>query len=121
MKAIAYHIDPKDKELLILANYKKHDITVISNSLATDTIGFAAGKEALIVFNDDPIESSIIEGLKALGVKYIVSSSLDCRNIDLIAVKMAGLEFACIPFDGTWDLERMQLVIAAIDKWAVKK
>ena len=38
MKAIAYNIKPEEKEWLIVANYKKHDITIIANSLNEFTI-----------------------------------------------------------------------------------
>jgi len=55
MKAIAYHIGPKEEELLVLANYKKRDITIIANSLTLDTVNFVTGKHVLIAFNEDPI------------------------------------------------------------------
>ncbi|RYG11185.1 MAG: hypothetical protein EOO07_21005 [Chitinophagaceae bacterium] len=99
MKAIAYNINSKEKEWLILANYKKHEITVISNSLTLDTLNFSSGKEALIIFNQDPLSADIIAGLKALGVKYIATSSFDYSHIDLFAAKAAGLKIANIPFN----------------------
>ena len=85
MKAIAYNIKPEEKEWLIVANYKKHDITIIANSLNLDTLTFANGKEALIVFNDDILDANLINGLKSLGIKYITTSSFDTEYIDLVA------------------------------------
>jgi phosphoglycerate dehydrogenase-like enzyme len=121
MKAIAYHINPKEKEWLILANYKKHDITIIANSLSLDTLNFAAGKEALIVFNQDPINAAIIQGLAALGIKYIATSSFDYQHIDLSAAKAAGLKIANIPFQDGGALENMKQVIFNLDNWAAGK
>lgn len=121
MKAIAYNIDPKDKECLILANYKKHDITIISNSLTLDTLNFAAGKEALIVFNKDLLDASIIEGLKVLGVKYIATSTFGYDHIDLEAAKHAGIKIANVPFKHGGALENMHQVIANLDNWAAGK
>ncbi|MES2828031.1 MAG: lactate dehydrogenase [Bacteroidota bacterium] len=121
MKAIAYHINPQEKEWLILANYKRHDITVIANSLTLDTLNFAAGKEALIVFNEDPLGASLIRGLEALGIKYIATSSFAYDHIDLIAAKDAGLKIANIPFKDGGALENMQQVIANLDNWASGK
>ncbi|WP_169306794.1 Rossmann-fold NAD(P)-binding domain-containing protein [Pedobacter polaris] len=118
MKAIAYNIDPKEKEWLVLANYKKHDITIIANSLTLDTVNFAAGKEALIVFNRDLIDAPIIEGLKNLGVKYIASSTYGYDHIDLNAAKSAGLKIANIPFKDGEALANMHQVIANLDNWA---
>jgi D-lactate dehydrogenase len=121
MKAIAYNIDTKEKEWLILANYKKHDITIIANSLTLDTLNFAAGKEALIVFNKDLIDEQIIKGLKSLGIKYIVTSTFGFDHIDLDAAKSAGLKIANIPFKHGEALENMHQVIANLDNWAAGK
>ena len=121
MKAIAYNINPKEKEWLILANYKKHDITIIANSLTLDTLNFAAGKEALIVFNEDPINATIIKGLEALGIKYIANSSFDYQHIDLSAAKASGIKIANIPFKDGGTLENMHQVITNLDNWAAGK
>jgi lactate dehydrogenase-like 2-hydroxyacid dehydrogenase len=121
MKAIAYNIDPKEKEWLILANYKKHDITIIANSLTLDTVGFATGKEALIIFNRDLIDMPIITALKAHGVKYIATSTFGIDHIDLDAAKSAGLKIANIPFKSGGALENMHQVIANLDNWAAGK
>lgn len=118
MKAIAYNIQPKEKEWLVLANYKKHDITVIANSLTLFTLHFAAGKEALIVFNQDPIDADIIAGLVSLGVKFIATSSFDCNHIDVDAARTSGIKIANIPFKDGGGLENMQQVIANLDNWA---
>lgn len=121
MKAIAYNINTKEKEWLILANYKKHDITVIANSLTLDTLNFAAGKEALIVFNNDLIDAPLIEGLKAVGIKYIASSTFGYDHIDLDAARLAGLKIANIPFKDGGALENMHQVIANLDNWSAGK
>ena len=121
MKAIAFNINPKEKEWLILANYKKHDITIIANSLTLDTLNFSTGKEALIVFNEDPINAPLIRGLAALGIKYIATSSFDHKHIDLDAAKVAGLKIANIPFKDGGALENMHQVIKNLDNWAAGK
>lgn len=121
MKAIAYNIGPKEKEWLILANHKKHDITIISNSLTMDTLAFAQGKEALIIFNEDPLNAEIIFGLKFLGIKYLAVSSFEYNHIDLTAAKETHLKIANIPFKDGGDLENMHQVIQNLDNWAAGK
>lgn len=121
MKAIAYNIGAKEKEWLILANHKKHDITIISNSLTLDTLAFANGKEALIIFNEDPLTAPIILGLKSLGIKYLATSSYEYKHIDLIAAKDTGLKIANIPFKDGGDLANMHQVIKNLDNWAAGK
>lgn len=121
MKAIAYNIGSHEKERLILANHKKHDITIISNSLTLDTLPFASGKEALIIFNEDILDAPIIAGLKDLGIKYIATSSFEYKHIDLKAAQQAGLKIANIPFKNGGDFENMHQVIQNLDNWAAGK
>lgn len=121
MKAIAYNIKPEEKECLILANHKKHDITIIANSLNEETLAFALGKEVLIVFNEDPLSKDLILGLKALGIKYIATSSFETKHIDLNAAGLAGFKIANVPFTQSEDLERMQQVVKNLDNWAAGK
>jgi lactate dehydrogenase-like 2-hydroxyacid dehydrogenase len=121
MKAIAYNIGPKEKESLILANHKKHEITIISNSLTIDTLNFADGKEALIVFNRDHIDGIVIAGLAKLGIKYIASSTFGYDYIDVKTAKRFGLKIANIPFEDGGTFENMHQVITNLDNWAEGK
>ncbi|MCY1506347.1 D-isomer specific 2-hydroxyacid dehydrogenase, catalytic domain [compost metagenome] len=117
MKAIAYNITPKDKEWLILANHKKHDITIIANSLSEDTVAYANGKEALILLNEDPLDARLIAALRNNGIKYIATTSFITDHIDLTAATHAGLKIANVPFDNGGSLEVMHQVIKNLDNW----
>ena len=121
MKAIAYNIKPNEKELLILANHKKHDITIIANSLNAETLPFAQGKEALILFNEDPLDAKLIAGLQAVGIKYIATSSFETKHIDVKATGKAGLKLANVPFKDGTELKSMEQVIKNLDNWAMGK
>lgn len=118
MKAIAYNITPKDKEWLILANHKKHDITIIANSLSEETVAYANGKEALILLNEDPLDAKTIAALKGLGVKYIATTSFITDHIDLTAAARVGLKIANVPFENGGSLEVMHQVIKNLDNWS---
>ncbi len=118
MKAIAYNITPQDKEWLIQANFKKHDITIITNSLNADTIAYAAGKEAIILLNNDPLTASQIAELKNIGIKYIATSSYNTDHIDLQAAYNLGLKIANVPFENGGSMEIMQQVIKNLDNWS---
>ncbi|MGB4399769.1 MAG: NAD(P)-dependent oxidoreductase [Daejeonella sp.] len=97
MKAVAYSIKACEKEPLIRANNKKHDITLISNRLTLDTVSYAQGKEAVLVFSSDDVSSPVINKLKELGVKYICSRSTGLDHIDLHEAHRAGIQVANIP------------------------
>ncbi|HCN82814.1 MAG TPA: 2-hydroxyacid dehydrogenase [Sphingobacteriaceae bacterium] len=97
MKAVAYSIKSFEKELLIKANKKKHDITLISNRLTADTVSYAEGKDAVLVFTNDDLSSSVLQQLKKSGVKYISTRSTGTDHIDLTEAAKLGIKVANIP------------------------
>jgi D-lactate dehydrogenase len=97
MKAVAYSIKPFEKEYLAKANRKKHDITLISNPLGTDTVIYAKGKEAVIVFTNDDVSAPVIEMLAALGIRFIVTRSTGTDHIDAAAAAKYGIKIANVP------------------------
>jgi D-lactate dehydrogenase len=97
MKAVAYSIKACEKELLITANNKKHDITLISNRLTLDTISYADGKDAVLVFSCDDLSAPVIGKLKERGVKYIATRSTGTDHIDMAEAEKLGIKVANIP------------------------
>ena len=97
MKVVAYSIKPFEKEFLIRANRKKHDITLISNPLSLETASFAAGKDAVLVFTDDDVSAPVIDKLAGLGIKHIATRSASTDNIDKTAAENRAIKLANIP------------------------
>jgi len=86
-----------EKEYLIKANQKKHDITLISNPLSADTVSFAEGKDAVLVFTNDDVSAPVINQLAAKGVKYIVTRSVGTDHINKNAAYLHGIKLANVP------------------------
>ncbi|PTQ98215.1 D-lactate dehydrogenase [Mucilaginibacter yixingensis] len=97
MKVVAYSIKPFEKEYLIKANQKKHDITLISNRLTPETVGFAEGKDAVIVFTNDDVSAPVIQELNKLGVRFIATRSAGTDHIDKQAAALHGIKLASVP------------------------
>jgi D-lactate dehydrogenase len=97
MKAVAYSIRPFEKEFLAIANQKKHDITLISNSLTSETTSYAEGKDAVIVFTNDDVSAGVIDRLAALGVKYIITRSTGTDHIDKAAAEKHNIKVSNVP------------------------
>ncbi|MGZ3752771.1 MAG: 2-hydroxyacid dehydrogenase [Mucilaginibacter sp.] len=97
MKVVAYSIKAFEKEFLIRANRKKHDITLISNPLSVETVSFAAGKDAVLVFDSDDVSALVVNKLAGLGIKYIASRSAGTYYIDKGAAENMGIKLANIP------------------------
>ena len=85
MKAVVYSTRSFEREYLAKANHKKHDITLISNALSLDTVAYASGKEAVIVFPSDDLSAVVITKLANLGIQNIISRSAGTAYIDVEA------------------------------------
>ncbi len=128
MKVIAYSIKSFEKEFLAKANQKKHDITLISNSLGLETAVFAEGKKAVIVFATDDVSAPVIEKLAKLGIKFIVTGSAGTDHIDKDAAAISNIMIAHIPSYSsqsnltTKDLQEIaDQTIKSLDLWQANK
>ncbi|RFZ89943.1 lactate dehydrogenase [Mucilaginibacter conchicola] len=130
MKVVAYSIKPFEKEFLSRANQKKHDITLISNPLSIDTVVFATGKDAVVVFSTDEVTAQIIEYLANAGVKFIATRSVSTNHIDVPATGKFGIKVANVPVHLSGDVaeqtaEALQAIadqtIINLDMWQQNK
>jgi lactate dehydrogenase-like 2-hydroxyacid dehydrogenase len=124
MRVVAYSIKFAEKEPLAIANHKKHDITLISNSLSAETVSYAAGKEAVVVFTDDLVSAAVIERLADLGVKYIATRSTSTQHIDQTAAGNRNIKIANVPAASIMTIDAAELPLALaretilnLDKW----
>lgn len=128
MRVVAYSIKSAEKEPLAIANHKKHEITLISNSLSAETAFYAKGKEAVVVFTDDVVCASVIEKLADLGVKYIATRSTDTSHIDHLASRKHNIKIGNVPHSVLMplNLEDLPMALAIetirnLDKWQMNK
>ena len=94
MKVVAYSVKPYEKESLAKANQKKHDITLIFNSLSLETAAYASGKQAVIISAGDDVGSVVMDKLAAMGVKYITTRSAENEHIDREAAAWHHIKLA---------------------------
>jgi len=124
MRVVAYSIKSFEKEPLAIANHKKHDITLISNSLSAETVSYAEGKEAVIVFSEDQVSASVINSLADLGVKFIATRSTATTHIDQDAAAERNIKIANVPAVSLMGMSDKGLPMALanetilnLDKW----
>jgi len=124
MRVVAYSIKSFEKEPLAIANHKKHEITLISNSLTPDTASYAEGKEAVIVFTDDEVTAAVINRLADLGVKYVATRSTVTLHIDQDAAAQRNIKIANVPALALLSVSDQELpyalakeTILNLDKW----
>lgn len=128
MKVVAYSIKSFEKEPLAIANRKKHDITLISNVLSVDSVSYAEGKEAVIVFEEDDLSAAVINSLADLGVKYIATRSTSAAHIDQDAAALRAIRIASVPLTALIGLNHTDMPMALaeetilnLDKWQNKR
>lgn len=97
MKVVVYNIKEFEKEYLVRANQKQHDITLISNSLSLETALYAEGKDAVVVSNNDEVSAELIDKLADLGIRYITTRSVAVDHIDREAAGRRNIKLANIP------------------------
>ena len=124
MRVVAYSIKSFEKEPLAIANHKKHDITLISNSLSPETVSYAAGKEAVIVYTEDELSEAVINQLADFGVKYIATRSTSTLHINQEAATKRNIKIANVPAVSLMAFaeDEMPLALAKetilnLDKW----
>jgi lactate dehydrogenase-like 2-hydroxyacid dehydrogenase len=97
MKVVAYSVKPFEKESLAKANQKKHEITLIFNSLNLETAAYAAGKQAVLISDGDDVGSEVMDKLAAMGVKYITTRSAGSDHVDKEAAARHHIKLARVP------------------------
>ncbi|WP_183578069.1 lactate dehydrogenase [Mucilaginibacter sp. X5P1] len=117
MKVVAYSVKPAERESLAKANQKKHDITLIFNSLSLETAIFAAGKQAVMVLSSDDVSAEVINKLAELGIKYITTRSAVTSHIDKLAAASNGIKLANVPDQ----LNIAEQTIRNLDSWEMNK
>lgn len=121
MKAVAYSIKPFEKEFLAKANQKKHDITLISNSLSIETAIYAEGKDAVIVFANDDLSAPVIERLAGFGIKYITTRSAGTDQINIEAADKFNIKLAGVPYYPPQAVAELTMALAfALNRHIVK-
>lgn len=128
MRVVAYSVKSTEKEPLAIANRKKHEITLIANSLGPETVFYAEGKDAVVVFTDDIVSALVVNRLADAGIKYIATCSTNSSHIDQFAAMERNIRVANVPHAALIGLSQTELPMAMaietihnLDKWQEKK
>lgn len=96
MKLAVFSAQPYDKQFLDETNTNKfaeHDIEIIYHStpLSIETVALAQGCEAVCVFVNDSVDSSVLEELASNGTKAILLRCAGFNNVDLQTAEKLSL------------------------------
>lgn len=125
MKVVAYSMAPYEKEYLARANQKKHDITLISNALSTETALYAEGKDAVIVFADYEPANLVYKQLALMGIRFIAAWPGKQIPNNTLPEIVPGIKLAQIPVIDTQNPHELQKasdqIINLLDLWQQNK
>ncbi|MFD2600161.1 lactate dehydrogenase [Sphingobacterium corticis] len=117
MRVIAYSILEHEKALLTKVNAKVHDFTFISNALNSDTVHFVGGKEVIVVSERDQLDSEILSKLYELGVRSVITRSVNTDHIDLNAAGQLKMHVANTPFADQSEYGIAEQTIQNLHNW----
>ena len=86
-----------DREFLSAANSSRHNLRFFEPHLNEETVDLATGFDAVCVFVNDQVNSSVIAKLRSLGVRLIALRCAGYNNVDLSAATKHGITVVRVP------------------------
>lgn len=98
MKTAVFSAKPYDRAFLAAGSEAAgHELVFVENRLRADTVGLAAGCQAVCVFVNDVLDAGVLRGLAALGVRFVALRCAGYNNVDLGAARELGMRVARVP------------------------
>ena len=86
-----------DREFLSAANASHHQLRFFEPYLNEETVGLAAGFDAVCVFVNDQVNAAVIGKLQTLRVRLIALRCAGYNNVDLAAATKHGITVVRVP------------------------
>lgn len=97
MKTAVYSIHNFEKEYLQKANAEVHDLVLLEPSLSESTVALAKGCDAISLFTGDDANSTVLEELYKIGIKYIALRSAGFNHVDMKKANELKIKVARVP------------------------
>lgn len=94
MRAIAFSVGSFEEPFFQSTN---HDLTLVTDRLSLDTVEQASGYEAVLIFGTDEATKDVLDQLRQLGVRYVLTRSAGTDHIDQSAADELGITVRSIP------------------------
>jgi D-lactate dehydrogenase len=97
VKVAIFSAKQYDREFLSAANGSRHELRFFEPHLNEETVGLAAGCEAVCVFVNDQVNAAVIATLESLGVRLIALRCAGYNNVDLAAATKHEITVVRVP------------------------
>lgn len=121
MRVVAYNIVEFEKELLAKANAKVHNLALISNGLNLSTLHYAEGKEVILISERDLLDKCLLDALREIGVRKIITRSTTLEHIDISYAFMLKLHVANTSSSDESPENIAKQIITNLNEWGSNK
>src|SRR5215831_21341479 len=97
VKVAIFSAKKYDREFVSAANASRHELRFFEPHLNEETVGLAAGFDAVCVFVNDQVNAAVIAKLRSLGVRLIALRCAGYNNVDLSAATQHGIAVVRVP------------------------
>ncbi|KAG8908092.1 hypothetical protein FRB99_000536 [Tulasnella sp. 403] len=92
-----YDSDSFDDQISHLQPDLKIEFTYLEPRLSLTTVPLAKGHDAVCIFVNDNADAAVLEGLNALGIKFVALRCAGFNNVDLKKAKELGIVVSRVP------------------------
>ena len=97
MKVAFFSSHNFERESILKANSKHHEIVFIEESLSDKSVLLAKGCQAICIFVNDKTDAIVLQKLSEIGIKNIALRSAGFNHVDLDEAKKLGFKLARVP------------------------
>ena len=97
MKVAFFSSHNFERESILKANSKHHEIVFIEESLSDKSIKLAKGCQAICIFVNDKTDAVVLKKLSEIGIKNIALRSAGFNHVDIVEAKKLGFKLARVP------------------------
>ena len=97
MKVAVFSAKKYDREFLSAANGSRHELRFSEAHLNEESVGLAAGFDAVCVFVNDHVNAAVVATLASLNVRLVALRCAGYNNVDLKAASKHGITVVRVP------------------------
>jgi D-lactate dehydrogenase len=97
MDTVIYSTHKFEKEYLLKANSRKHNLRLLDVPLTVETAYLSKGAKAVSIFVNDDASAPVLEKLSEAGIGFLVLRSAGYNHVNLEKAKQLGFRIARVP------------------------
>lgn len=97
MKVICFGVRNVEKPIFEKYNKYNYQLTLKQESLSKDNVSLLDGHDAIITRASDKVDQEVIDYIKKIGIKYLLTRTVGFDHIDVNYANSLGIKMARVP------------------------